>query len=43
MARVVEVKMGRDNLIRSAKLQTQTSLLVRPIHKLVHLEGNLDN
>ena len=42
MARVIEVKKGRDGLVRSARLQTKTSPLVRPIHKLVLLEADLE-
>ena len=39
LARVKEVKLGRDNLVRSARLLTKSSELVRPITKLVLLEG----
>ena len=42
MGRVIEVKKGRDGLVRSARLKTKTTPLVRPIHKLVLLEGQLD-
>ena len=37
---VLETKQGRDGLVRSAKLKTKTSVLVRPISKLVLLEGS---
>ena len=39
MAKVKEIKVGRDGLVRSARLLTKTSELVRPITKLVFLEG----
>ena len=39
MARIVEVYHGRDGLVRSVKLRTSTSELVRPITKLCLLEG----
>ena len=35
---VLEVKKGRDDLIRSALVKTKSARLVRPITKLVHLE-----
>ena len=36
---VVEVYVGRDELVRSARVRTSTSQLVRPVTKLVLLEG----
>ena len=36
---VVEVHVGRDELVRSARVRTSTSQLVRPVTKLVLLEG----
>ena len=36
---VLETNVGRDGLVRSARLKTKTSVLVRPISKLVLLEG----
>ena len=39
LAKVKEVNVGRDGLVRSARLLTKTSELVRPITKLVFLEG----
>ena len=39
IAKVIEVKPGRDNLVRSARVRTKTTELVRPISKLVFLEG----
>ena len=38
-AKVIEIKPGRDGLVRSVKLSTQKSELVRPITKIVALEG----
>ena len=39
LGRVCEVNTGRDGLVRSARLQTKTGEIVRPISKLVLLEG----
>ena len=39
LARVAEVHVGRDGLVRSARLKTKTTFLVRPVTKLVFLEG----
>ena len=39
LGKVVDVVKGRDGLLRSARLRTQTTQVVRPITKLVHLEG----
>ena len=39
LALVVDVNMGRDGLVRSARVKSQTGHYVRPITKLVHLEG----
>ena len=36
---VMEVHVGRDELVRSARVRTSTSQLVRPVTKLVLLEG----
>lgn len=36
---VLETTSGRDGLVRSAKLRTKSTVLVRPITKLVLLEG----
>ena len=36
---VIEVHVGRDELVRSARVRTSTSQLVRPVTKLVLLEG----
>ena len=38
LALVIEVKQGRDGLVRSARLRTKSTELVRPITKLVMLE-----
>ena len=35
---VLEVKKGRDNLVRTVKVKTRSSELVRPVSKLVKLE-----
>ena len=37
---VTDVKEGRDGLVRSATIKTKTSVLVRPINKLVLIEGS---
>ena len=42
LAKVIEIKPGRDGLVRSAKLRSQKSELVRPITKIVALEGVYD-
>ena len=39
MAVVLEVHRGRDQLVRSAKVRTKSTVMVRPITKLVLLEG----
>ncbi|XP_033636760.1 uncharacterized protein LOC117297721 [Asterias rubens] len=39
MGRVVETYPGDDNLVRTAKVKTKSSTLVRPIHKLCLLES----
>ena len=36
---VVEVKKGRDQLVRSVKVKTKSTELVRPVSKVVRLEG----
>ena len=33
------ISVGRDGMVRSAKIRTKTSTLIRPITKLVMLEG----
>ncbi len=38
LARVVEVKLGRDKLVRTVKVKTKTTTLIRPISKIVMLE-----
>ena len=35
---VVDTKEGRDGLVRSARLKTKISEVVRPISKIIHLE-----
>lgn len=40
LARVVEVKHGRDGLVRSCVVRTQRSQLVRPVTKLCLLESS---
>lgn len=40
MGLVVEVKLGRDDLVRSVKVKTRSSELVRPITKVVMLEAS---
>lgn len=40
MGIVKEVFPGRDGLVRSAKVRTKSTELVRPIAKLVLLEGS---
>ena len=41
MARVIETYPGKDGLVRSVKIRTKNTQLVRPIAKLVMLEGKL--
>ena len=41
LARVVDVKVGRDGLIRSCVVRTQFTQLVRPITKLCLLESSV--
>ena len=40
LALVEEIKMGGDGLARSARVRTQSTQLVRPLTKLVLLEGS---
>ena len=40
MGLVLETTSGRDGLVRSARIKTESTILVRPIAKLVHLEGD---
>ena len=35
---VQEVNVGRDGLVRSARVKTKTTILTRPITKIVTLE-----
>ena len=37
---VTEANVGRDRLVRSARLRTKSTTLVQPISKLVFLEGS---
>ena len=37
---ISDVKEGRDGLIRSATIKTKSSVLVRPVNKLVLIEGS---
>ena len=39
MGLVVEVNSSDDGFVRSVKLKTKSTTLVRPVHKLVLLEG----
>lgn len=39
VGRVVEIFPGKDGLVRSVSVQTKSSTLVRPIHKLCLLES----
>ena len=39
MARVLSTSRGRDGLVRSARVETQTGIFVRPITKLCLLES----
>ena len=39
MGRVVETFPGRDNLVRTAKVKTKSTTLVRPVHKLCLIES----
>ena len=41
LGRVTEVCPGRDSQVRSVKVKRKTTELVRPISKLVMLEGKL--
>ena len=36
---VMETNVGKDGLVRSARIKTKTSQVVRPITKLILLEG----
>ena len=38
---VVEVKVGRDGLVRTVKVKTKSTILTRPVSKIVKLEGSL--
>ncbi|XP_038050892.1 uncharacterized protein LOC119724042 [Patiria miniata] len=39
LGRVVEIYAGEDKLVRSAKIKTRSTTLVRPIHKLCLMES----
>ena len=39
MGLIIDTNVGNDGLVRSVKLKTKSTTLVRPIHKLVLLEG----
>ena len=41
MGLVEEVHEGSDGLVRSAKIRTKSSQLIRPVTKLVLLEGSV--
>ena len=43
MGLVVDINMGRDNLVRSVKVKTKSTTLVRPITKVILLEGADEN
>ena len=43
LGKVDDVNVGRDGLVRSVRLSTQSSQLVRPISKIVFLEGAVDH
>ena len=40
MGLVIEAKVGRDNLVRTVRVKTKSSELVRPVTKIVMLEVN---
>ena len=42
LARVTETYPGKDGLVRSVRIRTKNTQLVRPITKLVMLEGKLN-
>ena len=37
---VIDTSIGRDGLVRSVKVKTKSTQLVRPVTKLVLLEGS---
>ena len=39
MGRIIQVNTGRDGLVRSAVIKTQTSVLTRPVNKMCLLES----
>ena len=43
MGLVVDINMGRDNLVRSVKVKTKSTILVCPITKVILLEGADEN
>lgn len=40
MGRVIQTKQGADGLVREAKVKTKSTVLTRPVTKLVFLEGS---
>ena len=43
LALVLEVQVGRDGHVRSARLKSRSAIMVRPITKLVLLESSLES
>ena len=43
LGKVDDIYVGRDGLVRSVRLSAQPSQLVRPISKIVFLEGSVDH
>ena len=39
MGLVVNTHFSRDGLVRSVEVKTKSNILLRPVHKLVHLEA----
>ena len=39
LGRVVETFVGKDGLVRSVSVKSQSSVLIRPVHKLCLLES----
>lgn len=42
LGKIVEVFVGQDGKVRSVRVQTQNSIMVRPIHKLCFIESTQD-
>jgi hypothetical protein len=40
MGLIMETSMGQDGLVRSVKIRTKSNTIVRPITKVVFLEGS---